>query len=110
MKQIILPLVLSFILGCSALGGAGLVSSALSGGGGPSLEVDATLGDKEEVIHTEVGTKVDNKKQEATVINNTVEEFDPTVLLVLVGIAILGWVLPTPTELWKKLPFGRRKK
>jgi hypothetical protein len=111
MKQLALILAISTILGCSAIGALKGATSMLGGGNGPSLEVETTIGDKEEIIHTEVGTKVDQKQQQATVINNTTEEFDPTILIVLVLFSTLGWVLPQPSAMWNGITklWGNKK-
>ena len=70
----------------------------------PSLEigVEAVAGDKKEEVNTQVG---DKNNQQAEVINNT-SSYDPLMLLLL----ILGWVLPSPSEMWRGLTnFSRRK-
>jgi hypothetical protein len=62
----------------------------LGGGSGPSLELDATLGDKHEEV--QVGDKVTADTVQIT------NELD----YVLLVVAILGWVMPTPGQLWSK--------
>lgn len=103
MRVIVLILVL-LLQGCGTLGAAGTVAS-LAGGGGPSLDVDATLGDKTQTV--DVGKK---NTQEAESIVNNVQEIDPLLLMV----AVLGWLLPGPGEIWRGLtnllPWVRRKK
>lgn len=97
-------LALLVLAGCSTLGPMSAVS-ALTGGGGPSLDVEATLGDKTQTV--DVGKK---NTQEAESIVNNVQEIDPLLLMV----AVLGWLLPGPGEIWRGLtnllPWVRRKK
>lgn len=69
------------------------------GGGGPSLAIDATLGDKnqqiqvgDEIVAEQVGDRIT-----AETVNEITYELDYWLLL----IAISGWVLPTPASMFK---------
>ena len=90
MREIIIILCLT-LSGCSAL-------SMLTGGGGvPSLGVEATLGDKEESVVGNIGDNqtISTESFSGGVTTNNVEEV-PLIFMVLL---ILGWVMPTPTEM-----------
>ena len=56
-------------------------------GGGPSLDVETTLGDKRQ--EAQVGDR-------AEVINNKQEV--PMEFMLLM---VLGWLLPSPSEIWR---------
>lgn len=93
------------LTGCSAL-------SMLGGGGVPSLGVEATLGDKEESIVGSIGDTQQLSVERLTggVVTNNVEQV-PLHFMILM---ILGWLMPTPTEIFKSTKdfilklFGRR--
>jgi len=101
MKYIILSLLL---VACSPLD---LIKPMLSGSSGPSLEVDTTVGDKEESVVGQVGSSTEIASESITGgINTTnVQDIPPWVLLVLV----LGWMLPSPTVLYKEIKSWRNK-
>ena len=93
------------LTGCSTLG-------MLGGGGVPSLGVEATLGDKEESIVGSIGDTQQLSVERLTggVVTNNVEQV-PLHFMILM---ILGWLMPTPTEIFKSTKdfilklFGRR--
>tara|TARA_R110002020_G_scaffold277464_2_gene492899 strand:- start:13 stop:321 length:309 start_codon:yes stop_codon:yes gene_type:complete len=95
---------LALLTACSPLD---LVKPMLSGGSGPSLEVDTTVGDKEESVVGQVGSSTEIASESITGgINTTnVQDIPPWVLLVLV----LGWMLPSPTVLYKEIKSWRNK-
>ena len=86
--------VLSSVSGCSTLKAAssaiGLTQTASNG-----IDAEVTVGKKQEEINTEVGRQETN--QQAQTIENYVDNIPPLVLLLL----ILGWMMPTPTQIWK---------
>ena len=94
LRSVFLSLVL-LLSGCSAMD---LLS--LGSGGGPSLEVDTTLGDKNQEV--QVGDKAES-------ITN-VQEVPMEFMLLMV----LGWLLPSPGEMWRGfvgvLPFGNKRR
>jgi hypothetical protein len=57
------------------------------GGGGPSLEVEAIVGDKNQEVRVGDTAQTINKTEEV-----------PLKYMVLM---ILGWLLPSPREIWK---------
>lgn len=59
------------------------------------VDAELTVGKKQEEINTEVGNTDNNQKAEE--ITNYVDNIPPLVLFVLV----LGWLLPSPTEMWR---------
>jgi len=90
--------VLSMLLmACSPLD---IIKGAM-GGGGPSLEVDTTIGDKEESVVGRVGDTSEIVSESITGGVNTtnVEEMPPWVVLLL----ILGWLLPAPQVMYNEI-------
>tara|TARA_R110000772_G_scaffold144025_1_gene253572 strand:- start:1071 stop:1331 length:261 start_codon:yes stop_codon:yes gene_type:complete len=77
---------------------------------GVAVDAELTVGDKKEEINTEIGGTVNNSAQSAKTIENHINNIPFTVLLLLV----LGWLLPSPNEMWKGLKgmvlFWRQKK
>ena len=95
---------LALLTACSPLD---LIKPMLSGSSGPSLEVDTTVGDKEEAVVGQVGSSTEIASESITGgINTTnVQDIPPWVLLVLV----LGWMLPSPSVLYKEIKSWRNK-
>lgn len=93
---------------CSALKTA--LDLAAPASNGIAVDTELTVGDKKEEINTEVGGTVNNSAQTAATIENHIDNIPFTVLLLLV----LGWLLPSPNEMWKGLKgmvlFWRTKK
>ena len=87
MKRLMLMAVL-LVASCSAIDVAKTVMGGAVGGG-PSLDVEVVAGDKNQEV--QVGDKIAAKAVQIT------NELDYVLLIV----AILGWVLPTPGQLWK---------
>jgi len=78
-----------FLTGCSAL-------SALSPlSGGPQVNANAQVGKEntQQVVANQEQTDIVAE----SVIQNTIQDVPPWVMLLL----ILGWVLPSPQEIWK---------
>ena len=65
----------------------------------PSLGVETTLGDKNQSVVGEVGDRVDAKEIRGGINTTNIEEA-PLELIVLL---ILGWLLPSPSEMWRGL-------
>ena len=88
---------LSLLVACSPLD---LIKGAVSGGG-PSLEVDTTVGDKEEAVVGRVGDTSEIEAESITGGVNTtnIEQVPPWILLLLV----LGWLLPSHTEIYREI-------
>lgn len=66
---------------------------------GLSVELETVIGDKQETINTQIGNKSNTKQEAETINNQTINETDYVMLFLLV----LGWVLPTPSNMWKGL-------
>lgn len=92
MKRIMIAFLFLLPVGCSSFNPVGVVADFINPNK-PSLEVEATLGDKQEEVNTQVGN---TNNQQAKTINNT-STYDPLMLLLLV----LGWMLPSPSEIWR---------
>lgn len=84
-----------FLSGCSAL----QTAMSLAGPASNGIEAEVVLGTKEEAINTEVGGQVTNSKQTADTIENHINNVPLTFMLLMV----LGWLLPSPNEIWKGL-------
>lgn len=88
----------AILLACTPLD---LVKGVVGGGSGPSLEVDTTIGDKEESVVGQLGDSSEIVSESITGGVNTtnIQDIPPWVLLLL----IVGWVLPSPTEMYKEI-------
>lgn len=98
-------LVLALLLtACSPLD---VIKSAFGGGSGPSLEVDTTVGDKEESVVGRVGdtTEIASESISGGINTTNVQDIPFWVILLL----ILGWMLPSPTELYREIKTWRNK-
>lgn len=93
-----LVFIVLFTTSCSTLD---LLKTAVGAGGGPSLEVDTTVGDKEESVVGQVGSSTEISAESLTGgINTTnIEQVPPWVLLLLV----LGWLMPSHTEIYREI-------
>jgi len=86
-----------------------LIKPMLSGSSGPSLEVDTTIGDKEESVVGSIGDSSEIQAESITGGVNTtnVQDIPPWVLMLL----ILGWLLPSHTEMYREIKsWFRREK
>jgi len=94
----VLVVTLSSFLLLAACSPLDLIKPMLSGGSGPSLEVDTTVGDKEESVVGRVGdtTEISTESLSGGINTTNIQDIPPWVLLLLV----LGWVLPTPNRIW----------
>lgn len=87
---LILLLLLVPVNGCSSLGSA--AAGALTGASGKGVDAELTVGTKTEEMHNNVG----NTNWEAQTIQNVQQV--PFVFMLLM---VLGWLLPSPQEIWK---------
>lgn len=110
----LIPLLALSLSSCSTVA-TSLAKDALLGGGGPSVNANAQVGKKNKqqiTVGTSTDVKGDNvqKQVEAQKVDNiTVQNVDRVVLfwlilsLVLaVAVGVLGWVLPSPKELFRR--------
>lgn len=116
--KIISTILLSFALltGCSAMQVASGIASTLSGEQ-PTLSVDAQMGDRvanvgendNSTINAEdnegILTVTSNKseKQFNGAQNVTIKESNGPMEMFLVSIAVIGWLLPSPSEIYKEV-------
>ena len=89
--------VLLSVSSCSILKTA--LSLAAPASNGIAVDAELTVGDKKEEINTEVGRQITNSNQAAETIENNINSVPLTFLVLLV----LGWLLPSPNEIWKGL-------
>lgn len=92
--MLILAFLLATVSGCSSLGSLGLaaVSGAASGG----IDTELVVGTKEEAIntHLEIGTSANRYEAQSI---GVIEQIPPLFMLLL----ILGWLMPSPHEIWR---------
>ena len=96
MKNLTLVLLTLALMSCSTTG-ASLIKDAIVGGDKPSLNVETEVvtGGKQEEVEVQLGNK-----QTAEVINNNQKEEVPRWVMLLM---ILGWVLPSPQEIYREI-------
>lgn len=97
-KYLIVLTVLLSVSSCSAIKGmmtgAELLAPAKNG-----IEADLTIGKREDNLKVEVGSQVTRSEQQAKEIVNNIDNVPFVFMLLLV----LGWLLPSPNEMWKGL-------
>ena len=98
MKSLVLVVLTLVLVSCSTTP-ASFIKDALVGGDKPSLSVETELntGLKQEAVNTDVQL---GNKQTASVINNNQKEEVPRWVVLLM---ILGWVLPSPQEIYREI-------
>jgi hypothetical protein len=98
--RVVVPALLAITITLFACSPLDLIKG-VAGGSGPSLEVDTTIGDKEESVVGRVGDTSEIAAESITGgINTTnIQDIPPWVLLLL----IVGWVLPSPTSMYKEI-------
>jgi hypothetical protein len=94
-RVVILVLMLT---ACSPLD---LIKPMLSGSSGPSLEVETVVGDKEVVGVGQVGdsSTISTESLSGGVNTTYIEDIPPWVVILL----ILGWLLPSHTEIYREI-------
>ena len=106
------------LVGCAAL--ADMAISQISGGSKGGINTELVVGDKEQVLGTNIEVKAEevgkvvgtsdnsilaNNAKEVTVTNNT---FPVWGIVALVGLAgLVGWLAPRP-HAWKRLIKGKQ--
>lgn len=95
MRIVLLVLVL-LLAACSPMD---VIKGAFSSGDGPSLEVDTTVGDKQEAAVGQVGNSQEIKAEsiEGGINTTTIQEVPIEFMLLM----ILGWLLPSPNEIYR---------
>jgi hypothetical protein len=83
-----------------------LIKPMLSGSSGPNLDV--TVGDKEEYGVGQVGdsSTISTESLTGGVNTTNVQDIPPWVVLLLV----LGWLCPSPTEMYREIKSWFRRK
>jgi len=94
-RVVILVLMLT---ACSPLD---LIKPMLSGSSGPSLEVETVVGDKEVVGVGSIGdsSTISTDSLSGGVNTTYIEDIPPWVVILL----ILGWLLPSHTEIYREI-------
>jgi hypothetical protein len=93
--------VFSLIIILTACSPLDLIKPMLSGSSGPSLEVETVVGDKEESVVGSIGdTSTISTESLSGGVNTTyIEDIPPWVVILL----ILGWLLPSHTEIYREI-------
>ena len=96
--RVVVVLVLLGMLGCTPFD---VAKSLLDPSSGPSLEVDTTVGDKEESVVGQVGDSSEIVSESITGGVNTtnIQETPPWLYLV----CILGWMAPSPRDIYNEI-------
>ena len=95
MRSLTLVLLMLLMTSCSAMS---LVKDAFVGSkSGVRVDTELVLGNKKEEVDTDVQL---GDKQTAGVINNNQKEEVPLFVWLLM---ILGWILPSPKEIYKEV-------
>lgn len=92
LMKVLLISCLTLLSGCSSLTGMAASSAigSVVGGGAPSLDAELVVGSKETEYKGQVGDNI-----QAEMINN-IQDVPMSFLL----LAILGWMLPSPKDIW----------
>ena len=103
--KVVVVLVLMGMLGCTPFD---VAKSILDPSSGPSLEVDTTVGDKEEAVVGQVGdsSQISTESLTGGVNTTNIQETPPWVVLLL----IIGWVLPGPREMYAEVKSWFKRK
>ena len=98
--------VFSLIIMLTACSPLDLIKPMLSGG--PSLEVETVVGDKEVAGIGQVGdsSTISTESLSGGVNTTYIEDIPPWVLMLL----ILGWLLPSHTEIYREIKSWFRRK
>ena len=66
-----------------------------------SVDTELVIGDKQQVVHTEIGQTV-NTADAITIENDNVDYVTLGLLLLSVGAGVVGWMLPVPKFMRKE--------
>lgn len=104
MRVVVLLVVLG-MLGCTPFD---VAKSILDPKGAPSLEVDTTIGDKEEAVVGQVGNSSEIVAESLSGGVNTTYVQDTPIWVWL--IAILGWMFPSPGSIYSEIKSWFKRK
>jgi len=105
MRQALLAVLLFSLAACTPFD---IAKSILDPSSGPSLEVDTTVGDKEEAVVGRVGDTSEIVSESITGGVNTTNIQDTPPWLYLV--CILGWMAPSPRDMYNEIKSWFRRK
>lgn len=95
----------SILIGCLAVGSGTIASCSLwdviKPSSGLSVDTELVIGDKQQVVHTELGQTV-NTADEIIIQNDNVDYTMLGLLLLSVGTGVAGWMLPVPKFMRKE--------
>ncbi len=96
MRNLVLVLFLFLLTGCETMNPIGIAKGIFQEDKGLEVETELVVGDKAVRQDVQVGNRQDSK-QSAMTIYNKINNTDPVLLLLL----IIGWLLPSPVEIWR---------
>ena len=98
MKAFLLGLLYASIIGCSMLGGTSLLTSALKPDDGVSVDAQIGKENTQQVVgqQNETINEVGGDQNTITVMNQNIPVW-------YIFLLILGWMLPSPQEIWRGL-------
>jgi hypothetical protein len=70
---------------------------------GVNVESEVVVGDKEEAVNTDVRIAEDATEISAETVTTNKTEINEGASWWMVGLLILGWVLPSPAQMWKHI-------
>ncbi len=112
MKTLSALLLCVVLSSCTALeAGKFLLGQTQKGGINTDLQVgdkQASLGDTIDVKGENVSVIKKDSSFEGTAQNVVINESDNKLVIILVLIAIIGWLLPTPSQIWTSLTSSLR--
>ena len=105
MRLIVILTLSGLLIACSPMD---FIKPMLGGGDGPSLEVETVVGDKDEAVVGQVGDSSSISTESLTGGVNTtyIEDIPPWVIMLL----ILGWLLPSHTEIYREIKSWFKRK
>jgi len=93
------------LIGALSVGGGSLASCSMwdiiKPSSGLSVDTELVIGDKQQVVHTELGQTV-NTADEIIIQNDNVDYTMLGLLLLSVGTGVAGWMLPVPKFMRKE--------
>ena len=104
MRKVLIPIVLLFSLSSCTLWD---IINPFSKGEGLSVDAEMVVGDKQEEVNTEIVGKKETTVNTADSIVNTYQTVNEQYPFWVVALLILGWVLPSPHQMWSS--FWRKR-
>ena len=94
---LIIAFLIIILSGCSLSDVAGFFKPSQ----GLSVDAEMTIGDKQEDINTDVKIAEEANTITAETVTTNKTEINNGASWWMVGLLILGWILPSPAQMWK---------